>query len=51
MDTNKDKKVTLDEFLTVAMKEFKAVDQNGDGVITVQELNYYYAAPNTKEKK
>jgi Ca2+-binding EF-hand superfamily protein len=38
MDTNKDKQVSRDEFLTGTMKRFDAVDANHDGFVTKEEI-------------
>lgn len=38
MDTNKDSKISKDEFIFSANTEFEKIDINKDGIITLEEL-------------
>lgn len=40
-DTNKDKKVSQEEFLKPSQEQFKALDKNSDGTATVEEAEAF----------
>jgi hypothetical protein len=41
MDTNKDSKISKDEFMFSANSEFEKIDINKDGFITIEELRIH----------
>jgi Ca2+-binding EF-hand superfamily protein len=44
LDTNHDNLLTFEEWAVKTSERFKAVDRDGDGIISRDELNAFYAA-------
>jgi Ca2+-binding EF-hand superfamily protein len=51
LDSNKDNKVNLDEFLVPMTSRFKSIDSNQDGFITREEFEISYEKHQETKKK
>ena len=51
LDTNKDGKLSYDEYMAPHKKSFKKMDANNDGIITMEELQKYREKKRKKKKR